>query len=118
MYIRLDEHNAVAEIIPDADPVFPGMGVEKRYPADFIAGLTHFPDDTEAHATWIYDAETGTFSPPPEPEPGPEPTPEPGPDGTTIADLEDTLCEMDAAYEERFTNIEDALCELSAESEE
>ena len=28
------------------------------------------------------------------------------------ADLEDALCEMDAAAEERIAEIEDALCEL------
>ena len=33
------------------------------------------------------------------------------------ADLEDALCEMDAAAEERIAEIEDALCELDERGE-
>lgn len=34
------------------------------------------------------------------------------------ADLEDALCEMDAAAEERIAEIEDALCELDEKGAE
>ena len=34
------------------------------------------------------------------------------------ADLEDALCEQDAAAEERFSELEEALCELDVEREE
>ena len=37
---------------------------------------------------------------------------------TINAELEDAMCEMDAANEERFAPIEDALCEMDALTEE
>lgn len=67
MYLRL-ENNVVLEIIPDIDPVFPGVSIEQRYPAGFIAGLMHVEDDTEVEQNWVYDPESGGFSEPPEPE--------------------------------------------------
>lgn len=79
MYILLDK-NEVKEIIPDADPVFPGIPIEERYTADFVAGLLHISDGIEVNQNWIYDPETQTFSAPPEPEPLPEPEPEPEPE--------------------------------------
>lgn len=33
-------------------------------------------------------------------------------------EMEDALCEIDTAYEERIADIEDALCELDAGGEE
>lgn len=67
MYILLDE-NRVREIIPDIDPVFPGVPVGDRYPAKFLARLLHFADDTQVEQNWVYDPETETFSEPPQPE--------------------------------------------------
>lgn len=61
MYILLTKKNTVAEIIPDEDPVFPGVPIEKRYAPDFIAKLLHFSDDTQVNQKWIYDTETQTF---------------------------------------------------------
>lgn len=72
MYILLD-NNAVKEIIPDIDPTFPGIPIESRYPAKFVAQLLHVDDDTEVQQNWVYDPETGTFSEPPVPDPVPEP---------------------------------------------
>ena len=49
----------------------------------------------------------------PEPQPEPPTTEERITELETInAELEDALCEMDAAAEERFAAIEDALCEM------
>ena len=79
MYILLT-NNIVTEIIPDENPVFPGVSIAQRYPADFVAGLLHVADDTEVAQNWMYDSETQTFF-----EPAPlEPTPPPVPDLDTL----------------------------------
>ena len=38
-YIRLDGKNRVMEIIPDENPIFPGIPIEQRYTAEYIATL-------------------------------------------------------------------------------
>ena len=84
MYILLTDNNTVAEIIPDENPIFPGLPIEQRYAPDFVAKLLHFPDETEVAQNWVYDPETQTFAEPPKPEPSPEPEPEPEPDLESI----------------------------------
>lgn len=69
MYILLTDERAVVEIIPDEDPIFPGIPIEERYPPDFVEELIQIPDGTEVFPNWIYDPESGLFSIPPEPEP-------------------------------------------------
>lgn len=78
-YIRLNKSNVVMEIIPGEDSRFPGIPIEQRYSADFIAALIQTADETEVEQNWVYDPETQTFSEPPTPEPGPDPEPEPEP---------------------------------------
>lgn len=85
MYILL-ERNTVKEIIPDIDPVFPGVPIGDRYPAEFVEKLLHFSDDAEVEQNWIYDPESGTFFAPPAEEPDPQPPePAPAPDTPTEA---------------------------------
>lgn len=60
MYVRLDG-KIVIEIIPDIAPAFPGVTVEERFPADFIAELIHVEDGTEVETGMEYNAETGGF---------------------------------------------------------
>lgn len=67
MYILLSD-NRVSEIIPDIDPVFPGISITRRYAPDFVAKLMHVPDDTPVEKNQYYNPETGAFGPPPEPE--------------------------------------------------
>lgn len=86
MYVLLTERSTVAEIIPDIDPVFPGIPIEARYTAGFVASLLHVDDKTDIQQNWAYDPERGTFAPPSEPEPEPAPV-----DAVPKADL-------DAAY--------------------
>lgn len=89
MYIRLDENNIVQEIIPDIDPVFPGVPIEKRYPPAFVAALLHVEDSTEVEQGLMYDEDTGTFVEPPVPEyVEPEEPPEAEP---TTEEILDTL---------------------------
>lgn len=64
MYILLKEDKTVKEIIPDINPVFPGVPVEERYAPDFVAGLIHVPDGTEVDQNWSYDEDTHVFAPP------------------------------------------------------
>lgn len=95
MYILLTDENTVAEIIPDENPIFPGIPIEDRYAPDFVAKLLHFPDETEVAQNWVYDPETQTFSEPPKPEPAPEPESE------TIP-----TADLDAAYKEGVNSVE------------
>jgi len=46
MYVLLNGGNA-AEIIPDFDPAFPGVPVNKRYASDFLENCVYVPDDEE-----------------------------------------------------------------------
>lgn len=78
-YIRINSENVVMEIIPGEDSRFPGIPIEQRYSADFIAALIQTADETEVQQNWVYNPDDQTFSPPPAPEPGPEPEPEPEP---------------------------------------
>lgn len=64
MYILLTSNNTVAEIIPDENPIFPGVPITERYAADFVAKLLHVPDDTEVKQNWVYNTETGEFTEP------------------------------------------------------
>ena len=96
MYILLTDKKTVMEIIPDEDPVFPGVPISARYAPSFVAKLLHVDDATEAEQNWLYDPETGVFSAPPEPEPvDPEPEADPEPGQPTLS--------------ERVTDIENAI---------
>ncbi len=99
MYILLN-NNTVAEIIPDEDPIFPGIPIEQRYAPDFVAKLLHVADDTAVKQNQVYDPETGTFSDPPVPEPPPEP-PEPIPETGYIS-----TADLDAAYMEGVNGVD------------
>ena len=64
LYILLDEKGTAQELIPDIDPVFPGVPIEERYAPDFVSRLIHVPDDTEVQQRWVYDRESGLFNQP------------------------------------------------------
>ena len=103
MYILLSGQNTVSEIIPDENPVFPGVPIDQRYAPDFIEQLIHVPDDTEVAQNWIYDFETGGFSPPPEPEELPGlPSDQPAPERPEAEDLAGLVVE----HEYRLTLLE------------
>ena len=103
MYILLSDANYVAEIIPDEDPIFPGIPIERRYAPDFVAKLLHVADDTAVKQNQVYDPETGTFSDPPAPEPIPEPDPDPEP----ISEPEYiSTADLDAAYLEGVNGVD------------
>lgn len=70
-YIRLYD-NTVMEIIPAENPAFPGLPIEKRYNAAFLAKLKLVEDTVEVEQGWVYDPETDTYAQPPEPVAEPE----------------------------------------------
>lgn len=96
MYIYLTDKSTVAELIPDENPVFPGVPIGERYAPDFVQKLLHVLDETEVRENWVYDPETGTFSPPPEPEEPDIPDP-PDPPGPTLAERVQALETENAA---------------------
>lgn len=63
MYILLTKQNTVSEIIPDENPIFPGVPIAERYAPDFVDKLQHFPDDTEVSQNWLYDPDENRFWP-------------------------------------------------------
>lgn len=54
----------VREVIPDIDPIFPGIDINERYPADMLAKCVHVDDGADVKQGMVYDAESGTFSAP------------------------------------------------------
>lgn len=54
----------VREVIPDIDPIFPGIDINERYPADMLAKCVHVDDRADVKQGMVYDAESGTFSMP------------------------------------------------------
>lgn len=64
-YVLLKD-NIAQEIIPECDPVFPGVPIEKRYSADFIAQLMPVEDNIAVEQNWVYDPDGKTFAPPEE----------------------------------------------------
>lgn len=54
----------VREVIPDIDPIFPGIDINERYPADMLAKCVHVDDRADVKQGMVYDAESGTFSTP------------------------------------------------------
>ena len=96
MYIYLSGQNTVAEIIPDEDPVFPWVPVEERYAPDFVRKLLRVPEGTEVRPSWVYDPETGSFSPPPAP-PAPEVPDPPAPEVPGLEERVEALEQENAA---------------------
>lgn len=81
MYIKL-KNNVVTGLIPEDDLLFPGIPIDKRYSAEFLAECIALDDATGIRTGMLYDADTQTFS---EPAPlEPEPADPPAPDIETV----------------------------------
>lgn len=63
--------NMVNEIIPENNPLFPGIPVQDRYSQSFLNDCVPVSDDTVVEVNMVYDEETQTFAFPPDPEPEP-----------------------------------------------
>ena len=64
MYIKIDPSTqSVIGLISDFDPVFPGVPIEERYPADYINSLMYVPDEEAVgiEPNMVYDKNTGIF---------------------------------------------------------
>ena len=104
MYIYLVD-NVVREFIPEENPVFPGVPIEERYPAEFIASLVKIESAEGIESGYVYDPETQTFSAPVYEEVEP----------LEISE-EDTLPEeVKLSLEQRVTALENALAAITAE---
>lgn len=86
--------NIVSEIIPEENPIFPGVPVDQRYAPDFVAKLKEVSDETTVEQNWIYNPDTDTFSAPVEPNPKPS-------NNYTV-----TNEEAEAAYREGVNSVE------------
>ena len=84
MYIYLKD-NIVWEFVPEENPDFPGIPLNERYPAEFIEALVFVEDTESIEYGYIYNSETGEFSPPPVPE-RPDPI-EPEPTAEELIDI-------------------------------
>jgi hypothetical protein len=67
MYVHLKD-NKVWEFIPEEDPALPGVPLEERYPAEFIASLISVESTDGIDYGHSYDPQTGAFAEPPEEE--------------------------------------------------
>ena len=65
-YARI-QGNTVAEIVKPVD----GFSIQQCFHPDLLKIIINCPDDVQAG--WSYDAETGAFTAPPEPEAPAEP---------------------------------------------
>ena len=68
-YIYVNDDFSVGAIICGEDPAFPGVPVEERFSADFLAKCVQVGDDTVIENGAKYDPESGTFYVPEPPAP-------------------------------------------------
>ena len=116
MKLIINDQNYPVRGVPTfKDPVRFCIPGEKPEIAGLGATMTLATDEGEAlreitvgdYARWYISGDLliGTNAPEPEPQ-------QPTAPATTIEDLENALCEMDAANEARLAGVENALCEL------
>lgn len=67
-YVYMPDGKTVFEVLPEKDPLFPGVSIKKRFSAEYLDLCVKVPDDTEAESGWVFNSENKTFS---------EPTPQP-----------------------------------------
>ena len=123
-FLYVDETCTLAEIIPEENPDLPGVAVEDRYTADFLAHCVQRTSDQMADESikvgMVYDKESDTFSALPEPEPKPEPEPEPEPEQPTWTERIEALerenktlqAQLDASIQSNQM-LEDCLVEMA-----
>ena len=74
-YVVINKLKQAQEILLNEDPMFPGIPLEDRYSAEFLAECLVLPDTVEVIFGWEWDEETETFVEPEKPEYVPEPEP-------------------------------------------
>lgn len=60
-YIKLDENNIAAEIIPAENPKLPGVDISDRYSPEFLERCVPVQDDIEVSMGWVYDRQSKRF---------------------------------------------------------
>ena len=63
-YVRIDNDKIVREIIPDYDPIFPGVPITQRYAKDFLAQCLEVSDEMSVEQNWVYDPAENQFQEP------------------------------------------------------
>ena len=98
-YIYINDDFSVGAILCGEDPVFPGVPVEERFSADFLAKCVQVSDGTVIANGAKYDPESGTFY---VPEPPPPPSVEENPDQP----VDPSAGESQKTYAEKLTALE------------
>ena len=92
-YIYLS-NNVVIEIIPEEDPIFPGIPITDRYSPDFLSKCVAVDENVVVNANDIYDPVTQTFSTPAPVDP---PDPEPEQPTVPIPTIEERVSTLETA---------------------
>ena len=100
-YVYVSEDFSIGSIIPDEDPIFPGIPVEQRYSAEFLEHCIAVEDSVvEAiEAGSKYDPESGTFY-------VPEPPLPPSVDENTDQPINPEAGETHKTYAEKLAALE------------
>lgn len=98
-YIYVNDDFSVGAILCDKDPAFPGVPVEERFSADFLAKCVQVSDDTVIENGAKYDPESGTFYVPDPPAP-------PSVDENPEQPVNPDAGESQRTYAEKLANLE------------
>lgn len=118
-YVYVGEDSLVGSIIPDEDPIFPGIPVEQRYSAEFLKHCIPVDDDKDVSCGMVYDG--GEFhNPTPDDDPS-QPIPDDPPvEHQTYTEKLDSLTEENTllkaqikAQTDRSDFLEDCIAEMA-----
>lgn len=98
-YIYVNDDFSVGAILCGEDPAFPGVPVEERFSADFLAKCVQVSDDTVIENGAKYDPESGTFY-------VPEPPAPPSVDEKPEQPVNPDAGESQRTYAEKLANLE------------
>lgn len=98
-YIYVNDDFSVGAILCGEDPAFPGVPMEERFSADFLAKCVQVSDDTVIENGAKYDPESGTFYVPAPPAP-------PSVDENPEQPVNPDAGESQRTYAEKLANLE------------
>lgn len=109
-YIYINDDFSVGAILCGEDPAFPGVPIEERFSADFLAKCVQVGDDTVIENGMKYDPESRTFYVPKPPAP---PSVDEKPDQPVNPDAGETQ----KTYAEKLTTLETENKQLTSKLE-
>ena len=107
-YIYVNDDFSVGAILCGEDPAFPGVPVEERFSADFLAKCVQVGDDTVIENGAKYDPESGTFY-------VPEPPAPPSVDEKPEQPVNPDAGESQRTYAEKLANLENENSKLKSQ---